>query len=376
MRLVNHVKGHLAGAVPVLTMLGTFGLAAATYYRDDARGGLLGFAAGVPEALAALEPARVAAIHVAVGAEVEPGQLIATLDTSAVDSEILIAEAEKGQLEAALRAQRIVLGRRIDVDRETIEREATREHEDLLRLRAEAQALDQEFERVKKLVAEHQALASDLAQLTLRRAQLASLTIEKPRTIGVLTRQLGAADRQRHEFDDDAFSAARLDSELLVLQRRMELLQKRRSSHLLHATRRGRVASLDKQPGEIAMSGDAVVKLVSTTNRVSVCVPELQSLGLREGDAARLWVRGQRAAPLAGRTVALGPVVSELPARCWRTPRLPMWGREIIVAIDTPIEVVAGEAFVVVLDGSRASPVVPSPALPVAGALAQPVGMR
>jgi len=376
MRFVDQLKGRLPAAVPVLTMLGTFGLAAALYYRDDARGGLLGFAEGVPEALAALEPARVTAIHVTAGAEVEPGQLIATLDTSVVDGELAVAEAEKARLEGALRAQRIVLGRRIEVDRETIEREAMREQEELLRLRAEAQALDQELARVKNLVAEHQALASDLAQLTLRRAQLTSLMIEKPRTIGVLTRQLGAADRQRHDFDDDAFSSARLDSEQLVLQRRMELLQKRRASHVLRATRKGRVASLDKQPGETANAGDAVVKLVSTTNRVRVCVPETQALGLREGDAARLSVRGQRAGPLPGRTVALGPVVSELPPRCWRTPRLPVWGREITVAIDAPIDVVAGEAFVVVLEGSRASPML-SPGLPVAKALAQPaVGAR
>ncbi|MDB4938443.1 MAG: hypothetical protein JWP87_5415 [Labilithrix sp.] len=369
MRFLNYLRPRLASAMPILTLLGTFGMAGALYARSDVPGGLVGFAEGIPEALAALESARVTNIHVTVGAEVEAGQLIATVDASALDREIAVAEAEKGRLEAVVRAEQTSLSRRLDVDRETIERAATREHEDLVRLRAEAQALDVEIERVTKLVAEHHVVASVLAPLTLRRAQLASLEIEKPRTIGVLSRQLGAASLRRREVDDDVFTAARLDAELLVVQRRIELLEARRAMYSLRATRKSRVGSVDKQPGETAKAGEAIVKLVSTANRVVVCVPERRSLGLRVGDAARLSVRGQRASgPLAGRTVAVGPVVTELPARCWPTPTLPIWGREVTVAIDTSVDLVAGESFVVVLDSAAAPALAPTAGPPVAKA--------
>jgi multidrug resistance efflux pump len=370
MLFTKRLKARLCAAVPVLTLAGTLGLASLVYCGDDVRGGLVGFAQGAPEAVSALEPARVSSLHVAVGSEVEPGQLVATLDTSSVDAEIAIAHAERVRIEAAMAAERTMLGRRLDVDRETLEREATREREDLVRMNAESVALDSEIERVKKLVAEHQAVATDLAPMTLRRAQLASLATEKPRTLGILSRQLDAASRRRDELDDiGSTTAAKLDADLLVVQRRIDFLEKRRSSHLLRATSRGRVVSLDKQPGETATAGEPILKLVSTTHRVVVCVPERRSLGLHEGDAVRLWGHGQQGAPLAGRTVSLSPIVSELPPRCWPTPKLPTWGREITVTIDAPIEVVAGEAFDVVFDGPAA------PALP-ASARGAPVAKR
>lgn len=364
----NRLKHRLSALVPVLLVVGTFGLAFAVHGRIEGTGSLVGFAQGVPEAAAALEPARVTAVHVAVGAEVEAGQLLASLDTSVLDSEIAIAQAEKVRLETSIRLEQTNLGRRLDVDRDTVEREATREREELRRLNAEAQALEREIERVSKLVAEHQAVASDLAQLKVRRAQLDSVATEKPKTIGVLTRQLAAASQRRDAVDDDVRTSARLDAELLVVQRRIELLEKRRSSHLLRATRKGRVSSIDKQPGEIARAGDAIVTLVSTTNQVSVCVPEDRSVTLRKGGSARLWVRGRRGAPLAGRTIALGPRVAELPSRCWPSPTARRWGREVIVAIDDATDIVAGQAFSVALDAAPAPPLAHSAGIPVAKA--------
>ncbi len=357
MLLAKRLIARLSVVVPLVTLGGTLGVAAAIYRAEDARGSLVGFAEAIPEAVAALEPARITGIHVEIGAEVQPNQLIASLDTSALDGEIAIAQADKARLDAAMKAERLVLGRRLDVDREIVERDARREREDLVRLSAETRALDSEIERVTKLVSEHQALASDLAPMKLRRAQLASLANEKPVTLGLITRQLGAAERRRNEFyDSSSADAGKLEAELAVVQRRIDALEKRRASLFLRAARKGRVASLEKRAGETATAGEPIVKIVSASHNVVVCVPENLSLGLREGDSARLWIRGQRAAPLPGRTVALGPRVSALPDRCWPTLRLPVWGREVTVAIDTPIDVVAGETFDVVLDRTPAPP--------------------
>lgn len=361
MLFAKRLKARLTAIVPLVTLGGTLGAAAAIHHQQDARGALVGLAEGTPESIAALEMARITAIHVAVGEEVQPNQLIATLDTSAIDGEIAIAQADKHRLEAEVKAERMLLGRRLDVDRETVEREARREQEDLVRVNAESRALDSEIERVTRLVAAHQAVAGELAQLNLRRAQLSSLAREKPLTLGVLTRQLGAAARRRSEVDESSSAgAAKYDAELTVVQRRIDLLEKRRASFFLRASGKGRVASLDKRAGETAAPGETIVKVVRASGNVVVCVPERLSLGLREGDGARLWIRGQRAAPLAGRTVTVGPMVAALPDRCWPTPKLPVWGREVTVAIDGPIDVIAGTTFDVVLDGTPAPPL-PSP---------------
>lgn len=367
MKLLKRLKTRLASGVPVVVMLGTFGAAGVVYRSTDGGGRMMGFAQGVPQAVSAPEAARVAAVHVAVGSDVEPGQLIASLDTSVIDAEIAIAQAEKGRLEASLRSEQTSLGRRLDVDRDALEREVAKEREEEKRFAAEASALQAEIDRVAKLVDSHQAVASDLAQMKLRHAQLQSILAEKPRTIGVLSKQLAAAGQRKQEAVDPSSATKRVDAEVLVLQRRIELLEKRRSSYMLRANQRGKVAALDKQPGETANVGDSVVKLVTTTNRVSVCVPEGRALGVREGESARLWVRGQRGAPLTGKTVALGAIVSELPSRCWPSPTVRTWGREAIVELDTNMDIVAGEGFTVAFDGTRVPPAAtPSTSPPIA----------
>ena len=221
MMFVRRLKSRLSFLVPIGTVAGTFGLALAVHGLDDARGGLSGFAQGVPESIAALEPSRVAAIHVAVGTEVEAGQLIATLDTAAVDGAIAVAKAERVRLEAEVRAERMGLVRRLDVDRESLERAATKEREDLLRASAEAKALESEIARVTKLVEERQAVANDLAQLKLRYAEVVTVRTEKPKTLDVLTKQLDAAVRRRGEVDaQGSADAERLSAELEVLDRK------------------------------------------------------------------------------------------------------------------------------------------------------------
>ena len=366
MKLWQNLKDRMSTGLPVVMMVGTFGLAGIVYKSTDGGGRMIGFAQGVPQTVAAPEAARITALHVAVGADVEPGQLVASLDTSVIDGEIAIAQAERTRLETSLRADQSNLGRRLDVDRDAIEREVAKEREEERRLNAEAEALQGEIDRVSKLVSDHQALASDLAQMKLRHAQLKALAVEKPRTIGVLTKQLAAAGQRRSEAIDEKSARTRLDAEMLVVQRRIELLEKRRSSYLLRASQKGTVASLEKQPGDSANAGDAIVKVVSTTNRVSVCVPEGRALSVREGDAARLWVRGQKSAPLAGRTVGLSALVAELPARCWPTPNAKSWGREVIVELDATVDVVAGEAFTVAFDGTRAPAPAPNGGAPIA----------
>ncbi len=357
MLFVRRLKARLSAAVPIVTVAGTFALAFVVYRFDDTHGGLSGFAQGVPEAISALEPSRIAAVHVSVGAEVEAGQLIATLDTSAIDGQIAVARAERSRLEAEIRAERLAMTRKLEGDTESIERAAIKEREDLSRANAEARALEAEIARVGKLVADHQAIATDLSSLKLRYAEVASAVNEKPRTLGVLGRQLDAAVRRRGELEGKgSVDDAKLEAELRVVDRRIELLEKRRSDHSLRATRKGRVATLEKSAGETASAGEPIVKLVGVASRVTVCVPERRSLGLREGEVARLWTRGQTGSALTGRTVSVGPVVAELPARCWAAPKLPVWGREVTVAIDTPADIVVGAAFDVALGGGAAQP--------------------
>ncbi len=375
---LSNMQASLQRFAPILCLVGTLGAAAWLQFSTESRGHVVAFAQAIPEAVAPTEMAKVQRIDVQVGDEVLAGQIIATLDTTKLDADIALAEAEKLRLEAAMRAEKTLLARRLDVDLETLEREAALQREDQLRANAQAKALEGEVLRVKHLVDEHQAVYDEYARLDLQRATVAAVATEKPKTLQLIAKQIKAAkDRRKQVNEDDTEIEGKFDADIRVAERSIEQLKQRRSGYFLRATQRGRVAMIEKRPGEVAAAGDAVVRLVNTGGRVVACVPERVALGIREGDPAKLWIRGQTTSALRGKTIVLGPLVTELPARCWTTPKVPMWGREVTVELANPVDVVPGQAFDVVFEPSNVPPQAPAKAAPpAANSLASPQTMK
>lgn len=356
---VLRFKALLRDLAPAASLVVTLSAAAYFYLGSEQRGHILGFAEAVPEAVAPIETARVGAVHVNIGDAVVAGQIVATLDTSSLDAEIAVAEAEEAKLEADLLAERATAEDKLDSDLEMLQRERARQREDQARASAEAKVLDSEVSRVKKMVADRQAVLDDLTQLNLRQAAASAVVTSKPQTLGLLGQQIKAAeDRKKKVKEQSSALAAKLAAQMLVAARNVDLLKKRREGYVLRASRPGRVSAIEKRAGEVVAAGNTVLTLVSAQERVVACVPENRALGLREGDVAHLHPRGQAGAPLRGTTVALGPIVTELPARCWSSPRVPMWGREVTIALDSAVDVVAGQAFEISFDHapSGASP--------------------
>ena len=308
-----------------------------------------------------MELARVLTIEVEVGQEVVEGQILAKLDTSAIDAEIAVAKADRAKLEAEMLAEQALVLERLETDVEALQRTLALQKEEQLKVNAEAQIIREELGRKRKLVADKQAVLDDLTSLDLRQAAVSALVAEKPNTVGLLAKQIKAAEERRKRVTLESSAAAlRIDADLGLAQKKQEQLELRRAGYVLRATHAGRVVSLDKRPGEVAQAGDPVVRLVSASERVVACVPEGVALGVREGDMAKLWVRGQKGAPLLGKTISLGPTVAELPQRCWRNPRIPQWGREITITLETPVELCAGQAFDIALQASTTPPPVPA----------------
>lgn len=359
--LLSNMQAGLQRCAPVLCLVGTLGAAAWLHFGTESQGHVVAFAQATPEAIAPTEMAKVLRIDTQVGAEVEAGQIVATLDSAGIEAEIALAEAEKKRIEAAMRSEQTLLARRLDVDLESLEREAARQREDQQQASAQAKILEGEVLRVKHLVDDHQAVYDDYARLDMQRASVAAVAKEKPKTLQLLAKQIKAAKERRELLNGgEADLTEKFTADLRVAERTIERLEQRKSAYVLRATQRGRVATIDKRPGEVAAPGEAVVRLVNTGGRVVACVPERIALGIREGDSAKLWIRGQQSAALHGKTITLGPLVTELPARCWISPKVPMWGREVTVELDSQMDVLAGQAFDVKFEPSK----IPSPAPP------------
>lgn len=363
----------LKDLAPTLSLIGTLAAAGLLYFGSGGSGASnVGFAQTTPQAIAPLETARVSGIFVTIGQRVTAGQIVATLDTSTIDAEIAVAEARRAQLDADMRFEQTLIEQRLDQEVEGLERERARQREEQARADAEAKALEGEVSRVKQLVEQRQAVADDLSGLGLKQAAANAVATSKPRTIGVLSKQLAAAEGRRRETKNQSSAfAAKLAAGLLVAERDVELLRRRRAGYVLRAAQPGSVAAIDRHAGDVADAGMPVVRLVTAEARVVACVPERSALSLREGDAARLVLRGRGGAPLRGHTVALGPLVTELPSRCWASPKVPLWGREVTVALDEPVEMIAGQAFDVTFEPSPGS-ASPAPANAAPPAVAAP----
>lgn len=375
--LLYAMQAGLQRHAPILCLAGTLGTAAWLHFGTESRGHVVAFAQATPEAIAPIEMAKVIRVDVQVGDRVEPGQIVATLDTTTVDSEIALAEAERVRLEAAMRAEQSLVARRLDVDVESLEREAARQREEQLLTAAQAKVLEGEVLRVKHLVDDHQAVYDEFARLDLQRASVTAAVAEKPKTLQLLAKQIKSAKERRKQVngEDDGF-AEKYAADLRVAERSIEQLKVRRSGYVLRATQRGQVAAIDKRPGEVAAAGESIVRLVSNGGRAVACVPERAALGIREGDPAKLWIRGQQSATLRGKTVILGPVVTELPARCWTSPKVPMWGREVTIELEGPMDVLAGQAFDVVFEPLKVPPPAAGNTPPANNLAAGPLPMK
>lgn len=331
------------------------------------RSHIVGFAEGESITSASTETGRIVSIEVQVGQEVVPGQILATLDPSAIDAEIAVAEAERARLAALLPASIAAEAQRLDQSVEALELAIAKEQEEFGGIKSELKVLEDERARAKKLVEDRLAVSDGLSQLDVRYSSIKPLADAKPRTLDLLKKQLASAEKRRKEAAGTSGAATKglLGGDLLLTTRELEQLRQRRNELVLRATAKGRVSQILKRAGEVAVAGEPIVSTVSTRARVIACVPESQALRVGVGDRAKLWFRDAPGAPLAGTAVALGPLVAEVSVRCRRIPTVPAWGRDVTIALDQPVELVAGQAFTIEFDTTTAAPVT-APAAPSA----------
>lgn len=369
------LRESLRDMAPALCLVATLGAAGLVYWGGGSGGGqVLGFAQTTSQDVASIEPGRVSAVLVNVGDAVVAGQVVATLDTATIDAEIAVAEAQRLQIEADMRAEQALVTQRLDQEVEGLERERARQREEQLRVRAEAKVLDGEVTRVKRMVDARQAVLDDLSQLGLRQATASALAEAKPRTIGLLGKQIEVAEERRQKARGDrSVLSVKIEASLLVAERSIELLRRRREGYSLRAARAGRVAAISRRPGDVVEGGIPVLQIVTSERRVMACIPEQTALGVRQGDLAKVRVKGQSGAPLRGSVIALGPLVTELPSRCWVSPRVPVWGREVTVALDETVELIPGQAFEVSFEASHVTASTAATSTAAASSSAAPV---
>lgn len=356
---------------------GTTMTSAAWLWRDVHGETAVGFALGAEYDLSTAEPARVAAVAVTPGQRVLAGEVLVSLDARAIDAELAIVAAERARLEAELGAVRAESKVRVgDTTREFDESVAAADmalrtaRADLKIRAAEFEALSAQAATLTGLVEQRMADRRELDALKVQHATLQKELQTADALIQQLASQAAATRARRAALPVDATEDALrpVRAELAVLDRQEQLLTVRREAMTLRAPADGHVATVHMQAGEVADTGLPIVTLVGDAagrSQVQVCQRENHAARGRVGEAVRVRPRGTPGGDVAGRVTHVAPRIAELPQRCWRDPKLPEWGRELVIRLDDPLPLLPGQAFTVTFLGEDAAPIdAPSPATP------------
>ncbi len=324
---------------------------------------VVGFARGDQYAVGPVEPALVTAVAVEIGQSVHRGQLIATLDTTAVDRELDVVRAERALAEAELAAARVeaerdaaAARREFEVDLADAERRLAESRGALASATAELRSLVAEHKRLSAIVDARLVVHGSLGELDARIAKLRAEADGARSSVALLEADVAAAKRRFEAEREDtvAIVTSPRAREVEVHDSRIRELLDRRDAFTLRAPADGKVAVVSLRAGAVAGPTTPIATLVAPGAGVVIaCVSETVALDVRVGDGVTAWVRQHGAPPLRGRVVGLGPIVDEVPTRCRPILSDGVWGRDVVVRLDDPVPLVPGQALDLRLDGPR-----------------------
>jgi len=313
-----------------------------------------GFAEAIPYQLSSVEPARVESLLVKIGDRVQQGQVVAILDSRAIDGELRAAEAEKARVLAEIakteietREMRVDSLRGIAGNKAQAERSLREAKTRLETARAELNAVKSELTRQRQNVKDGLLRASDIADLEIRHVALTRNVSEETAAVKVYEAQGVTAD-ELGTTDEPSWveaAVAPLRAEFKVYEGTARALEARRDQHILRAPADGQVSNVFGRAESTVTPGVAFIEIMpDTSGRIMVCLTEDVYAPVAVGVAAVARPQSARDRELRGHAVSVGPV-TELPIRCWREARTPMWGRLVTIELSPPALIVPGESF-------------------------------
>lgn len=368
---------------PLLVWLACLGGVVWLYQDVGGTNRVLGFAHGVEYPIAPLAPARVSNVAVDVGEAVISGQVVATLDTTEMDEEVAVERAKRIQAVARLEAAVEEAKRQSLVDERALAREfaaADGRFSEARARRDEAQAeisvQQSERRRLKRLVAQGLVDQSRLATLEARIATLSARARSAKSAVESSRIQRDDAQRRAELPMEERITriVAPMEAALEVIDARLRTLQERRERLVLRAPADGHIASIHLQTGGVAGPREPVATVIGQSGgKVVACLVESSALDVSVGDPARLYKRNGTGEVMRGHVVGMGPIVDTLPSRCRPNVQQKAWGRDVVILLDEPENLLPGQVLDVEIQAGQ-EPV--SGTARAAGAAATPSSVR
>lgn len=329
--------------------------AIALWVRTDGSNALPAEVAIERHRVGSLEAARLRAVFVQAGDPVRAGQSVASLDTSDLDGELVVARAHLEELLAETAAETETFARGVSDRRLELQTRLSTAHADIANVRtsaaargAELDTLGRELSRLDGVVDSGLAELDRISALRARQERLSREARHAPKALEAY-RQLAHRTGEALDSIGDAGLATRvrpLRARAETQTRRIEDLLARRARRILSSPVDGQVTLVLHGAGDALQPGEPVLEVVAgRASRLVAYVPERQARRLKPGAPIEARARDRTVAgPARGVVERLGPEIVLLPRRFWPRSTSPIYGRPVHIRLTHEARLIPGEA--------------------------------
>jgi multidrug resistance efflux pump len=106
----------------------------------------------------------------------------------------------------------------------------------------------------------------------------------------------------------------------------------------------GVIRQIQCRVGEAVLPGRPVLTVAETRPRQIIAyATQEQAKQIQEGTRLKLLKTGETTQVASSHVVYLGPNIEQIPARLWRNPNIPQWGRPVLIGVPPGFDLVPGE---------------------------------
>jgi len=367
--------------LPVLVWLATVACIVGLFARRSQRFEVLGIAEGQLHQVAATCPARIRSVSVQLFDKVTKGQTLAVVNT------VLENEQPRAQLQAQLdtllaevehlTAQ--LVPTQDSLFAEKADRESTRISDarrfsadvdnarlEVLRLKAVVETdkitledLAVDVKITEDLVAKQAVAPYELQKIKVQYNALAKKIEENERLLEQANDTVKQAIQRESQYTQQQPYHPSVDGALDVIRKAIKVQEKRMSELLieiesldarqtleLKAPFDGVVSQVLRRQTEVVLAGEPILTVTdaNVTDIVAYATEEQMS-EIQEGMAVELikHVSPIRVQIERSEVIFIGPTVEQMPARLWRNPNMPQWGRPFLIKAPARMKLVLGE---------------------------------
>jgi len=325
----------------------------------------LGLAQALDYPISPVATGTVESVVVDLYDRVNAGELVAKLDDSQVLASVAVSNATLKKLRAELEATRVTLmaegdqgvGNRAPVLRR-FKMDEEQRRLDLLSLKLQVETREIELERLEIETDRARELwqAGVVARTVFDTARLqrdeVRQALDDGRTLLEQTEQeYRSARERREEYEAGVPRDSMLESVLQPLReaievesRRLEEIELQRRALLLRSPVDGQVSQVLCRRGQAVVPGQPVV-VVSEESVREIVAYLAEDDGREVVPSTRVVVstRGDGGTVAESVVLRVGPTIQEMPQRLWRNPRVPDYGRAVVVAAAPGMQLTPGE---------------------------------